>query len=294
MADLLDVPYFPFDENGYRLSVGLAPLPSNRWMEPDRLAVQQLRLRGDLLTSHREDVLQYRAESAAACLELNRAVRRHLLEHHPNYACGTEQHIRIASTQVVLPPPANGLQGLEQLAHLVQEDFCILSSESNPTLIAALVCFPSHWKLQEKMGQTSDAIHAVVPKFADKLAIPTNAILSKLRPNRPVWRINWSIDGDDSLFTPGPKSFRDDLSVRNVLHSTWLRAERQTLRRLPETGSLVFTIRTYLHRMADVAVCPNRRTKLLASLRTMAPDTAAYKGMVAMLPLLIEALERLG
>ncbi|MCA8994969.1 MAG: DUF3445 domain-containing protein [Planctomycetaceae bacterium] len=285
-----DLPYFPFDEQGYRPSVGLAALAPERWIEPDEHAAEQLPLRAELLANCRNDILQYREEAGNACLELNRTVRHNLLEHHRGYASGMPRQIRITPTDITLDAPTIGLNALEQLAHLVQEDICILSAEEEPRLIAALVCFPSHWQVKEKMGLTSDGIHAVVPKFAEKLATPTNAILQKLSAKRPMWRINWSIDGNNELHTPGLKTFRQDLTVDNVLDSTWLRIERQTLRRLPESGSMVFTIKTYLHRMTDVASCPTRRTKLLASLKTIPPDTADYKGLSDVLPLLVQAI----
>ncbi len=271
--------------------MGLAPLAIENWIEFDGEAGSQLRQRAELLRTDRDQVLQYLDEAEAACLQLNRVLRKHLIQFLPGEVSGRVDEIRVREAGVVLAEPQTGLEALEQLAHLAQEDFCVLSSGDQLRLIAGLVCFPSHWRLAEKIGQTSDEIHSAVPGFQQRLSVPTNAVLEKLLPERPVWRINWTIHDSDTLHTPGPKSFPEGLDANGVLESTWLRIERQTLRRLPETGAVVFTIRTYQQRMADVVRNPLRRERLAIALKSMPEETAMYKGLQAILPLLIEALK---
>lgn len=286
------LPYFPFDGREFRLEMGLAPLAVEDWIEFDGDAASQLRQRAELLAKARDQVLQYLDEADAACLELNHVLRKHLLEFLPGHVSGSVDEIRVRESGVVFAEPQLGLEALEQLAHLVQEDFCVLSAEARPRLIAGLVCFPSHWRLAEKIGQTSDEIHATVPGFPHRLSVPTNAVLEKLLPERPVWRVNWTIHDSDTLHTPGPKSFPVGLDAASVLGLTWLRIERQTLRRLPETGAVVFTIRTYQQCLSDVVGDPQRREQLLIALKSLPAKNVAYKGLGAVLPLLTETLQR--
>lgn len=286
------LPHFPFDGREFRLEMGLAPLAIENWIEFDGDAGAQLRQRSELLRTGRDQVLQYLDEAEAACLELNRVLRKHLLEFLPGHVSGNVGEIRMRDTEVVIGEPQSGLDALEQLAQLAQEDFCILSSADQPRLISGLVCFPSHWRLAEKIGQTSDEIHSMVPGFGRRLSVSTNAVLEKLLPERPVWRVNWTIHDSDTLHTPGPKSFPEGVDAVSVLESTWLRIERQTLRRLPETGAVVFTIRTYQQRIADVVRDSNRREHLAIVMQSLPAETAEYKGLQTVLPLLIEALRR--
>ncbi|MBI1313770.1 DUF3445 domain-containing protein [bacterium] len=290
MADSDDLLYFPFDGDPYRPRMGLLPLAIESWIEVDLQVAEQLRLRAALLDAHRDDVLKFSPEAEHACRELNRTLRRHLLDCLPDYVAGDPGRIRVRATGCVVDEPTSGVEALEQLAHLVQEDFCILSDGERPVLIAGLVCFPSHWKLADKFSRSSDEIHADVPGFQEKLSTPTNAILQKVQPDSPVWRVNWTIHDSNALHRPVPEKSRREFTVDNVLDSTWLRIERQTLRRLPETGAIVFTIRTYRQRIADIIRDSDRRRNLLIVLESLPPETTAYKGLTSLLPLLTQAL----
>jgi dimethylamine monooxygenase subunit A len=58
-----------------------------------------------------------------------------------------------------------------------------------------------------------------------------------------------------------------------------LRVERQTLRRLPETGAILFTIRTYVHSLADALPHQPDRERLAAALEAIPDDVRAYKSL---------------
>ena len=89
-------------------------------------------------------------------------------------------------------------------------------------------------------------------------------------------RRNLSIHDHDELFRPepheSPDSFAPDVSG---LDQVWLRSERQTLVRLPETGAVLFTIKT---QQCPVAVLAQRREvawALAVKLRALEPELAA-------------------
>lgn len=56
----------------------------------------------------------------------------------------------------------------------------------------------------------------------------------------------------------------------------FLRTERQTLRRLPKTGAIVFTIRVYQTRVTDLAGEPGVPGRLASSIRGWSEDVAQY------------------
>ena len=64
-----------------------------------------------------------------------------------------------------------------------------------------------------------------------------------------MWRANWSVVENATLFHPQPRERLPDLTAENAGEKLWLRVERQTLRRLPASRAVVFTIRTLLRRL---------------------------------------------
>jgi len=60
-----------------------------------------------------------------------------------------------------------------------------------------------------------------------------------------------------------------------------VRVERQTLRRLPATGGLVFTIRVWRHSLAALDADPERRSAFARAWRGASADFRAYKRLAA-------------
>ncbi|KAL1939749.1 hypothetical protein VTO73DRAFT_9782 [Trametes versicolor] len=74
-----------------------------------------------------------------------------------------------------------------------------------------------------------------------------------------------------------------------TLRTVCLRTERQTLRRLPRTGAVVFTIRVYQTPFADLVREPGVAGRLASAIRSWPEDVARYKARdayEAVLPLL--------
>src|SRR5690606_34221855 len=96
-------------------------------------------------------------------------------------------------------------------------------------------------------------------------------------------RWNWSLYGDDRLFhpdSPGPgeRRFGGGERAENV----FLRVERQTLRKLPQSGAMLFTVRIFVDPIAELEAQPGAAaiaTALIAQLQALDPDQLEYKGM---------------
>ena len=73
-----------------------------------------------------------------------------------------------------------------------------------------------------------------------------------------VWTVTGLRGGGDAL---------DPACVR-------MRVERQTLRRLPRTGAIVFTIRVYLTRLEDLVAEPGVPGRLASAIRSWPEDVA--------------------
>ena len=46
---------------------------------------------------------------------------------------------------------------------------------------AAALCFPSRWRLQNKIGKPLSAVHAPVPHYADRLARPVDRFMRHIK-----------------------------------------------------------------------------------------------------------------
>jgi hypothetical protein len=173
------------------------------------------------------------------------------------------------------PVARSDLHPLDAAGRLVQEDLCLLVlRDGAPHLDAASLCFPSYWRLADKLGRPMAEVHAPVAHYADELASKVDTFLHKLSPERPVWRRNWSIHDDPSYFLPDPTPPR----TVDAPDGLWLRSERQTLRRLVTTDAVVFTIRTQQVPLAAVAERPDVAQGLAAAIDAWSPTMCAYKG----------------
>lgn len=294
-------PYFPFTGEPYGIAMGLKPLEPAQWLEPDLslphdLAAKQVILAKSshlaLATSRDPEIA---AASALAAAELIELMVPNLIEYHSDHYALDRFGIRIRSANASIgfsdsfsKPDTEAL--LRHTARLIQEDVCLLSPAPRALLAAGVVCFPSRWNIAEKVGLDASAIHAPVPGFTASLAQPTTHFLDRITPERSFWRLNWTIHDSDLRFAPHPVPGRTDLTPENVLSSTFLRIERQTLRRLPRSGFVAFTIRTYIDRLDGVVAAADRRERLRRTLASMPDEAIAYKGMATFIRPLLQAL----
>ncbi len=171
--------------------------------------------------------------------------------------------------------PDPTLHPLDAAGRLVQEDLCLLVlRDGAPHLDAASLCFPSYWRLSDKIGRPLVEVHAPVAHYADELGARVDRFITAVRADRPVWRRNWSIHDDPTLFLPEPTPERDVEPPERL----WLRSERQTLRRLATTDAVLFTIRTQQVPLAALAARPELARAMAAAIAAWSPALAAYKG----------------
>jgi dimethylamine monooxygenase subunit A len=167
------------------------------------------------------------------------------------------------------------LHPLDAAGRIVQEDLCLLVlRDGAPHLDGGSLCFPSYWRLADKLGRPLAAVHDPVAHYADELATKVDRFLERLRPDRPVVRRNWSIHDDPSYFLPDPTPPRPV----DPPDGLWLRSERQTLRRLTAAPVVLFTIRTQQVPLTVLAERPDVARRLAAAIAAWSPELVAYKG----------------
>ena len=172
----------------------------------------------------------------------------------------------------------SGIDALVDAALQVADDLCILlpGDDGVPRLSAAVLCSPNRWRLADKIGRGMAAIHDPVARYDEDLDSPVNAVLARMHADRPLWRINWGVSNHPALFQPDVPPATPDIAAADM----WFRVEWQTLRRLPVTGGILFTIRTYVERMSDFATRDNAVLDDVADLiLKLEENVAVYKNI---------------
>lgn len=189
---------------------------------------------------------------------------------------------------------------LDWLGRQVQEDLLLLAGDAAAgfPLVAGQLCFANHWCLDEKLGLPLLAIHAPVPGYAAAVGRSSDLLLARLRPERPVWRRNWSIVVSPELnlasrFSAELSARKAAITAENAGTRCFYRSERQTLSRLPRSGAILFTIRTDVAALSALAADQQWAAGLLNLLRSTPPAILAYKGISPYLGALLAYLERL-
>jgi hypothetical protein len=291
-ADERRAPYLPFEDGQFRLAMGLMPLAARDWLEigPD-LRDDLARKRAILETRH-DEAVAILPEAEAPAAELLAVLVDHLPTHHPEFFARDGDALASLATGEQWDVAHPALHPLDLCGRLVQEDFCLLRATDGPyRLVGATLCSPSRWRLADKIGRPLAAIHAPVPGYHETLERPVDRFFAHLKPGRLVWRLNWTIVDHPEPFQPERLPVTAPITAENAGEHLWLRVERQTLRRLPATDAVVFTIRTYITRL-DAAIADAATAAELASLlRTTPAATLAYKHIAPHMAALLAWLE---
>ena len=282
----------PFTRPAARHAMGIKALDLVDWLAFGEDFSDQMRERRRLLDERPEDVLAAEPGSEDAQAELLDRLLQHM-------ECHTGDRYRIDDDEVVelvtgFSCRRDAAPALEVAGRLVQEDFCLLQrQDGHYALTAAVLCFPAHWSLSEKLGKPLIDIHAPVPGFAEQLGNPVERLFEKLGSDKPVQRLNWSLVDTDELFLPpAHKRERVAISPAEIGERLRLRVERQTFLRLPRSKAVVFGIRTYVHPLADAIDGPASATALLARLDDMPAPMQSYKNLIDVKSALVAYLKR--
>ncbi|VBB82430.1 Conserved hypothetical protein [Yarrowia lipolytica] len=167
-------------------------------------------------------------------------------------------------------------------------------------LKAGSIMLSGFWRLTDKLNMSLAEIHTSgdVPHFNAKLKTGMERFFQKLGPERAVNRNNYFIQTDNDLAwshaighedsdTIGWYTAEDAVGVDQLK----FRSERQSLRRLPKTGAIIFTIRTYFLPITQIAQEPYCSARLLDGIRHWDKDVSSYKGLQKYGPVLVPYLE---
>lgn len=223
------------------------------WLVSDESGAWERALRRDLLERVRDEVF------AAAPRPVGAEVRALV-----------GAHVEVAEDADRDPLAAAGLA--------VQEDLCLLRLRDGAWhLDAAFLCFPSRWRLADKIRRPLVDVHAPTPGYREHLAPRVDRLLGRLG-DRPVLRRNWFVHPDPSLHQPQAPAVDPVVDAHEVPTSLHLRSERQTLRRLM-SGWVLFTIRVQHRPLGDLLADARHRDRFRRYVAGAPIDDLAHRGM---------------
>jgi hypothetical protein len=294
----------PYDGSSPLFTISMKPIDAAAWIAPGPNLLPMLAEKDRLNREIPDLVFVEEAGTRDAQAELLSLLTDHLLQRQP------ETYRRDGGSMVVAGSRSVDLSDqnrppLLTAADLVADDLILMRRDDTGwRLVAASLCFPSSWTLLEKFGRPLQEIHNPVPGFGEgtRTAAMIQRIFDNLQRGQPAIRWNWSLQSDLTLYKPLSSIQRDERAVAKPPRfadgaaSAFIRVERQTLRKLPVSGDIVFTIRIDLDPMLALAAHPNRArlaAGLAAQLAALDAAQIDYKGFGADRDRLIADLERI-
>ena len=245
-----------------RQRMGTRAIEEAGWLSSDVHRGPELALRRRLYDEAPGEVFDALADTDDPCAEAAALVHAWLATNRPAF---------LADWDAKLPHP------LVRAGLAVQEDLCVMQRGSEGwRLTAGMLCFPTYWRLADKIGRTLDQVHGPVPHYEDDLADKVALFFDRLPAGRTVSRRNWGLTAHPMLFVPDLDALIQP--ARFDSQQLWLRSERQTLRRLPDTGAILFTIRVQLAPATALLERLPLAARLLDAVEHWTPEMIASRG----------------
>ncbi len=244
-------------EDAAEFTIGLRPIPIEAWLEGGEADPAA---RKDPLFASRRGLVWAEAEGSRP---------------------GQAEVLSLVETALGPTPTRSDLPPLFAASRRVPDDLCLMEKIAGQWRLTALsLCAGSFFTAEEVIGRALDELHGPVTGFAERLLTRVQRIFDGLRPGLVLERRNWTLLNSAELHTPASAPIRatiGEIAPEQAGGALCLRVERQTLRRLPQTGGALFTIRVWLAPLDSLANDPARLAAFAHAWRTAHPDLRAYK-----------------
>ncbi|KAK3672177.1 hypothetical protein LTR78_007930 [Recurvomyces mirabilis] len=307
------LPYRPFRYGAYNITMGLRTMPWDSWIELDNqfprfhaLKAQRIAERGTRC---------YRAERSDprvwdGAVELLEELAEYLPQRYPSLYRKTDVGLDNLLTGESFDVSALTRNGVKEdpillSARLTQDDLAIMFEKEDGQyyLLSACILLAGFWRLEDKFGMPLSEIHTSgdVPGFKQKLEKGMMNFFRRVQPESPVLRNNYFLQVDDELAWSSSIGSEDSTEEGGIgwfsaekdraIKNHYFRSERQSLRRLPRSGGVVFTIRTYFLPVTEIAEEDGVPGRLASAVRSWGEDVSRYKGRERYGDVLLEYLD---
>ncbi|KAH6869130.1 hypothetical protein B0T10DRAFT_611650 [Thelonectria olida] len=286
--------YRPFRHGPNHVTMGIRKLDWNHWIEMDSNFPRYHDLKVSELEKDLGAHVQYvdNAVTRDACFEVLEELTKYLTGRYPKIFQLEDNTLQNTLTgERFSYPAATPTEALTTAAKLVQDDLVVMveNDDGHYHLDAGAVCLPGFWRLSEKFRMSLDTLHieAKVPHYQAKLQKSMNRFFRAMRPEKAVVRNNFFIQLDDGLHWSHRMGDQDGTEVASwetandvglTIEDLYFRSERQSLRRLPRSGALMFTVRTYFEPITTIVKEPHVPGRLAEAIEQWDEPTSMYKG----------------
>lgn len=284
-----DPDYQPYVGGQFRWRLALRPLDSAQWIEVGEHYEADMARKKQFREMNPNTVLAFMPGIEPEASEVLTSLANHLTAHFPRWFQriddGNVRNERLGEN-ICIAADARGVWAEHPLSlcgQLVQEDLALLVERDGGLVFGGgSVCFPNRWDLSSKVGLSLRAVHEPVARLNEQLEGSIDSFFERLTPDKPFWRLGWGVldtndpyqplDGTASI-APAVPDVDDPLTADRL----FLRVERETLRRFPQTRAVLFTIRTYIRPLRHLVERPEDASRLAEALSNLPDDVRDYK-----------------
>ncbi len=315
---------YPFKDAPYKLTMGIQRLEAQDWLLIENTYAGRIAEKTRIVTNRHDgyppdkdlagSTVLVTEECTAAVREFYDTVIGYMCTKYPQYFVkkGAVVHNRITNDTVPLSaatePPRSLLLAL---ARTIEEDFIILTKDPRRANEAdgteyffkgGIFAFAAGFDPRDRFDTPLLFIHHPIPGYESKLKLSMNRFFDRLAPGQFVTRSNFLVQTHNKFYVDDqnkghnvPKGTqlqplrREELDFDRQVH---YRSERQVLTKLPQTGAVVFTIRTYLEPMSALKrQGPEVTQRFIGAIRGFPDDIAEYKRLVEWGPAVVAYLQ---
>ena len=302
--------HLPFAAGPYRMAMDLVTVPETEWFELDQRYGAEMAERRRLLDAVHDQVFAAVPISDPARAEALTLIVAALTAHHPDWFSrdGSLLHNHLTAETWRMFPEAGqytavtdrnepfALDPLELAGRLVQEDLCVIQNAAEgPVFTAGVLCFPSRWRLMEKIGRPLSAVHGPGPALRrppGEAGGPFHAASESGACRVPAELVRAGRPDTVSAYREMATRWRHRHHRGQCGSRMYLRVERQTLRRLPASGAVLFGIRVHCYELGRAIDRPSRAAELAAAVRALPADIVHYKSLLPFRDALLGWLDR--
>ncbi|KAL8282847.1 hypothetical protein RB600_006026 [Gaeumannomyces tritici] len=276
----------------YHITMGIQSSTPSELIEIDSSYLDQIAYRRRILTENATTVTGSVPEGVLPARELYEFLLvEYLPARYPDMfaleAQGADFRNKVTGRGFQTAPPGDVLELLRVLGENVEDDlFLLVETPEGHRMVSFVCCHPSGFDPSAKLGKLLRDIHEPVPAY-EKIGASMERFFAKLEAGKVVKRLNWGITTVPELFTPGfnhvseGETFVADEEVD--IDMTRLRVELQALSRLPKTGAILFSFKSYLYPLVDIkkeGLGPGLADAIEGLKDGNAPGMWLYKGAV--------------
>lgn len=283
------LPYRAF-KHKYNVTMGIRNMDPNSWIELDNEWHKFHDLKMKRIEEKGTEVYGTLPEAKDAALELLAELRKFLPARYPSLFQKTSDGLKNLETN----ESHRTIEPLKEdpsltIARLLQDDVAIMieNDKGEYYLKGGCIMLAGFWRLKDKLNTSLSTIHTSgdVPKYNTHLKKGMEKFFVRLTPEAPVVRNNYFIQTDDHL--DWSSSIGDENNEKvgwytanpaKSIDQIWYRSERQSVRRLPITGAVIFTIRTYFLPLTEMCKEPFIPKRLLDGIESWSDDVREYRG----------------